>query len=279
MSASGNDRALKRRLDLFGLPASERGTPTPATVPDVRLPMQDRHDVAQAPVRLVRLIRPPAAAAGVVGVPAPRQRRIVRSATAPGRAEGGILRQHQSTFSPVESGARASVPAAPALCRAEGGVPRLRPPTVSPVESGARVQVPVAPAWSRAEGGVPRPLPPTVSHVESGARALVPVAPAWGRAEGGVPRPPPPPTSHVESGARVQVPAAPQPVAAAAIPPSPPARRRSERSLASLSRTSLAPPDRASVEEAAARMAGTAERRAVSFPMPKPPSSFAGYLV
>eukprot|EP00962_Isochrysis_galbana_P054867 scaffold26513_cov107-Isochrysis_galbana.AAC.1 len=67
MSASGNDRAPKRRLDLFGLPASERGTPTPATVPDVRLPMQDRHDVAQAPVRLVRLIRPPAAAAGVVG--------------------------------------------------------------------------------------------------------------------------------------------------------------------------------------------------------------------
>eukprot|EP00962_Isochrysis_galbana_P020249 scaffold5907_cov120-Isochrysis_galbana.AAC.4 len=57
MSALGTDRALKRRLDLFGMPASERGTPTPATVPDVRLPMQDRHGVAQAPVRLVRLIR------------------------------------------------------------------------------------------------------------------------------------------------------------------------------------------------------------------------------
>eukprot|EP00962_Isochrysis_galbana_P032038 scaffold10488_cov121-Isochrysis_galbana.AAC.1 len=85
MSALGTDRALKRRLDLFlfGMPASERGTPTPATVPDVRLPMQDRHGVAQAPVRLVRLIRPPPAA-GVVGVPAPRQRRLVRSATAPG---------------------------------------------------------------------------------------------------------------------------------------------------------------------------------------------------
>eukprot|EP00962_Isochrysis_galbana_P013002 scaffold3717_cov124-Isochrysis_galbana.AAC.20 len=59
MSALGTDRALKRRLDLFGMPASERGTPTPATVPDVRLPMQDRHGVAQAPARLVRLIRPP----------------------------------------------------------------------------------------------------------------------------------------------------------------------------------------------------------------------------
>eukprot|EP00962_Isochrysis_galbana_P044777 scaffold17460_cov128-Isochrysis_galbana.AAC.1 len=187
MSALGTDRALKRRLDLFGMPASERGAPAPATVSDKRLPMQDRHGhpVAQAPARLVRLIRPPTAAAGVVGVPASRPRRLVRSATAPGRAEGGIPRLHQPTFSLVESGARASVPAAPALSCAEGGIPRLRPPTFSPVESGARVSVPVAPAWSRAEGGVPRPLPPTVSHVESGARALVPVAPAWRRAEGG----------------------------------------------------------------------------------------------
>eukprot|EP00962_Isochrysis_galbana_P034507 scaffold11693_cov115-Isochrysis_galbana.AAC.11 len=50
------------------MPASERGAPAPATVSDVRLPMQDRHGVAEAPARLVRLIRPPTAAAGVVGV-------------------------------------------------------------------------------------------------------------------------------------------------------------------------------------------------------------------
>eukprot|EP00962_Isochrysis_galbana_P017456 scaffold5017_cov139-Isochrysis_galbana.AAC.8 len=80
MSALGTDRALKRRLDLFGMPASERGAPAPATVSDVRLPMQDRqgHPVAHAPARLVRLIRPPTAAAGVVGI-TPITRRPSRS--------------------------------------------------------------------------------------------------------------------------------------------------------------------------------------------------------
>eukprot|EP00962_Isochrysis_galbana_P030500 scaffold9899_cov122-Isochrysis_galbana.AAC.10 len=70
MSALGTDRALKHRLDLFGMPASERGALAMATVSDVRLPMQNRHGhpVAQAPTRLIRLVRPPPAAAGVIGV-------------------------------------------------------------------------------------------------------------------------------------------------------------------------------------------------------------------
>eukprot|EP00962_Isochrysis_galbana_P040659 scaffold14774_cov90-Isochrysis_galbana.AAC.1 len=120
MSAFGSDRALKRRLDLFGMPASERGQ---AWCRSGACPARSTDPAAGGGGRSRR------------SPGTPRPRRLVRSATAPGRAEGGIPRLHQSTFSQVESGARASVPAAPALSCTEGGIPRLRPPTISPVES------------------------------------------------------------------------------------------------------------------------------------------------
>eukprot|EP00962_Isochrysis_galbana_P015582 scaffold4484_cov98-Isochrysis_galbana.AAC.2 len=55
------------------MPASERGALAMATVSDVRLPRQYMHGnpVAQAPARLIRLVRPPAVAAGVIGVSVP----------------------------------------------------------------------------------------------------------------------------------------------------------------------------------------------------------------
>jgi hypothetical protein len=74
MSALGTDRAFKRRLDLFGKPANESGTPAMAQVPIMpcrisaatQAPLGNTD--AQAPARLIRYIRPPPAAAGIVGV-------------------------------------------------------------------------------------------------------------------------------------------------------------------------------------------------------------------